>query len=232
MKRHVAVLLLLSCALGLAQYEELWQSEEVGLPQSVYVLGVQNTDIDPQLELIYRGEEPWRDGIVYIWALDLLTGELEPVTDEFYYIYTDPGKEPRLVDVDGNGTYEILFLAQYYPDEYPTWFLYGSVPFAGNSDHKYTRLRGPKLGQNRPNPLNKKTRIEFDLPAAGPTRLTIYDEAGREVKEINAGNLEAGKHSVTWQRDDAAGKAVPQGTYFYVLDAAGKQTSKKALVAE
>jgi len=25
---------------------------------------------------------------------------------------------------------------------------------------------------------------------------------------------------------------VPQGTYFYVLDAAGKKTSKKALVAE
>jgi len=97
MKRHVAILLLLTCALGLAQYEELWQSEEVGLPQSVYVLGVQNTDIDPQLELIYRGEEPWRDGIVYIWALDLLTGELDQVTDEFYYIYTDPGKEPRLL---------------------------------------------------------------------------------------------------------------------------------------
>jgi hypothetical protein len=220
------------CALGLAQYEELWRSDEVGLPQSVYVLGTQNTDVDPQLELIYRGEEPWRDGIVYIWSLDLLTGEVEPVTDEFYFIYTEPGKEPRLVDVDGNGTFEILFLAQQYPDEYPAWHLYGSVPFAGATDRKYTRLRGPKLGQNTPNPLNKKTRIDFDLPAAGPAAITIFDKAGRQVKRIETGDLDAGRHSVDWQRDDARGIAVPAGAYFYELDAAGQKTTRKALVAE
>lgn len=232
MKRHAVILLLVLCAAGFAQYDELWQSDEVGLPQSIYVLGVQNTDADPQLELIYRGEEPMRDGIVYLWSLDLLTGEIEEVTDEFYYIHTDPGKEPRLVDIDGNGTYEILFLGQYYPDEYPAWFLYGSAPMAGASDRKYTRLRGPKLGQNSPNPLKRRTSIEFELPAPGQARIDIYDEAGRQVKTINAGNLEAGTHSVTWRRDDAQGRQLPQGTYFYVLDADGRKAAKKAVVAE
>jgi len=232
MRRHAVILMLLVCAAAMAQYDQLWQSDEVGLPQSIYVLGIQNTDVDPQLEMLYRGEEPMREGMVFIWALDLLTGEVEEVTDEFYFIYTEAGKEPRLVDVDGNGTYEILFLAQEYPDEYPTWFLYGSVPMAGASEQKYTRLRGPKLGQNVPNPLNKKTRIDFELPTSGTARVTIYDEAGRQVKELNAGKLDAGRHSVTWQRDDAAGRPVPQGTYFYILDANGKQAQKKALVAE
>ncbi|MBM3323346.1 hypothetical protein FJY69_07710, partial [candidate division WOR-3 bacterium] len=207
--KHAAILVSVLCAIGLAQYDELWQSDEVGLPQSVYVLGIQNTDADPLSELVFISEEPWRDGIVYIWALDLLHGEIEPVTDEFYFIHTESGKEPRLVDVDGNGVFEILFLAQIEPGEYPVWFLYGSAPPVGAAGRKYARLRGPKLGQNTPNPLNKKTRIDFNLPVPGPAAINIFDRSGRTVKRIETGSLDAGQHSVEWQRDDARGVPVP-----------------------
>jgi hypothetical protein len=231
-KRYVLVLLLSACALTFAQYDQLWQSDEVGLPQSIHVLGVQNTDADPQLELIYVGEEPYRDGIVYIWALDLVTGEVEPVTDEFYFIYTDAGKEPRLIDVEGDNRYEILFLGQYDPGEYASWFLYGFTQGSGSREGQYTRLRGPQLKQNAPNPLKTETRIDYTLPKTAKVGINIYDASGRLVKQLAGVPETAGQHSVVWHRDDAQGKPVPQGSYFYILEADGKKTSRKALVAE
>jgi hypothetical protein len=232
MRRHLLVLSLVVCAVSFAQYDELWTSEEVGLPQSIHVLGVQNTDADPQLELIYVGEEPYRDGIVYIWALDLVTGEVEPVTDEFYFIYTDVGKEPRLVDVEGDDRYEILFLGQYDPGEYASWFLYGFAQGSGSREGQYTRLRGPRLKQNVPNPLKSETRIDYDLPKPAKVGISIYDASGRLVKELGAAPETAGTHTVVWHRDDAQGRPVAQGSYFYVLDVDGKKSSRKALVAE
>ncbi len=232
MKRHAVLTLLTLCAIAAAQYELLWESEEIGFPQSIHVVGIQNTDLDPQPELVFRGEEPLREGYLYLWALDLLTGETEEVTDEFYSIYAEPGREPRLVDVDGDGRYEILFLAQSEAGDLPAWYLYGVSASSGNGVRKYTRLRGPRLGQNTPNPLNKKTRIDFDLPTPGRAAITIFDQAGRQVRRIETGRLEAGQHSVDWSRDDASGLLVPAGAYFYELEAAGQKTTRKALVVE
>jgi hypothetical protein len=232
MRRHVLIVVMAVCAAGFAQYDELWVSEEVGQPQSIHVLGVQNTDADPELELIYVGEEPFRDGLVYIWALDLVTGEVEPVTDEFYFIHTDAGKEPRLVDVEGDDRYEILFLGQIDPGEYASWFLYGFAAGSGSREGQYTRLRGPRLNQNVPNPLKTETRIDYVLPKPAKVGVSIYDASGRLVKQLGGATEAAGKHSVVWNRDDAAGRPVPQGSYFYVLEADGKKTSRKALVAE
>jgi hypothetical protein len=232
MKRLLVVLVLGVCATAFAQYDLLWMSDEVGLPQSVHVLGVQNTDGDPQLELIYVGEEPWLDGIVYIWALDLLTGEVEPATDEFYYICTDAGKEPRLVDIEGNDRYEILFLGQYDPGEHLSWFLYGFAQGSGSREGQYTRMRGPRLKQNNPNPLRTETRIDYFLPKPAKVGISIYDASGRLVKELVGAPEIAGTHTMVWRRDDARGKQVPQGSYFYVLEADGKKVSRKALVVE
>jgi hypothetical protein len=56
MRRHVLIVIMAVCAAAFAQYDELWVSEEVGLPQSIHVLGVQNTDADPELEKIEKAK--------------------------------------------------------------------------------------------------------------------------------------------------------------------------------
>jgi hypothetical protein len=233
MHKTVLVLLALLCATGFAQwYEELWESDEVGNPNSIYVVGVANTDEDPNDELIFIAEEPWRDGVLWFWSLDLLTGEVEDLTDEFYTVYTDGTKAPRLVDIDGNGRMELLFLAQRDPGEMPVWLLYGWVSGTAAGDGGFRRLRGPRLDQNRPNPVGRKTTIGFELTKAGPAKVSIFDRSGRLVKELNAGTLDAGRHSVDWNRDDAQGRPVPQGAYFYQLESGGQMTGRKAVVAE
>lgn len=233
MRRTVLALLVLCCATGFAQwYEELWESDEVGDPNSIYVVGTANTDADPNLELIYISEEPWLDGIVYFWALDLLTGEVEDLAGEFYNIYTDGTKAPRLIDVDGNGREELLFLASEDPGEPPVWYLYGYSVGTATDESGFRRLRGPRLEQNRPNPVGRKTTISFELANPGPAKVNIYDRSGRLVRELPAGTLDAGRHSVEWNRDDAQGRPVPQGAYFYQLEAGGHKTGRKAVVAE
>jgi hypothetical protein len=229
-KPVIAVLLAL-CTAALASYTEMWESDEVGLGQYVSVVGVQNTDADPAPELVYFSSE--MDQEVYIYALDCLSGEVEPVVEgDLAYVYTDSDKKPRLIDVNNDGVYELLLLGQQEVSDPAQWFLYGFEATAATGGPGYTRLREPKLGQNKPNPLNKTTEIGYEVPVPTKAAISIYDASGRIVRRIDAGAVEAGKHTVTWNRDDAQGKPVAPGAYYYVLEADGRKSGRKALVAE
>ena len=43
---------------------------------------------------------------------------------------------------------------------------------------------GYKLYQNKPNPFGENTRISFDLPQAEEVTLTVYDAAGKQLKQL------------------------------------------------
>ena len=231
MKKHLVVLAVL-CVAAFAEYDLLWEQEEVGLPQSVYVVGVENTDIDPQPELIYRGNEPDDDNYCHIWALDLLTGQVEEVTDEFYYVYTEPGMEPRLVDVNDNGVYEILFLGQVDPGEYAAWYLFGQTIQAATNGGTHSTPRKASIGQNVPNPLSRSTKIVYAVPNRTRVRIGVYDVSGRLVRRMDQGEVQSGEHVAVWKRDDDQGRPVPAGAYYYVLEVDGSETVRKALVVE
>ena len=69
------------------------------------------------------------------------------------------------------------------------------------------------LSQNYPNPFNPSTKISFDLPHQGFTRLTIYNVVGKEVKVLLSGNIAAGKYETEFDASE-----LPSGTYFYRLE--------------
>lgn len=75
------------------------------------------------------------------------------------------------------------------------------------------------LSQNYPNPFNPATQIAFQIAQAGPVRLVVFDQLGREVATLVNGEMTAGRHAVSFQ---AAGHA--SGVYFARLSA-GSQTS-------
>jgi hypothetical protein len=79
-----------------------------------------------------------------------------------------------------------------------------------------------------PNPFNPATTISFELPAAAPVRLAIYDVAGRRVRLLVDGRQHAaGKHSVIWNGRDDTGHPMSSGTYFYRLEAGGWGETKR-----
>ena len=86
------------------------------------------------------------------------------------------------------------------------------------------------LYQNRPNPFHARTTIRYALPTPARADLTIYDIAGRSVKKLVQSEQKAGYYLVRWSGNDARGRSVPAGTYFYVLKANGKIAQKRMLL--
>lgn len=66
------------------------------------------------------------------------------------------------------------------------------------------------LSQNRPNPFNPTTTIEYVMPRAGHVRLEVYNASGQLVDVLAEGLRSKGTHMAVW---NAWGNA--SGTYFY-----------------
>ena len=70
------------------------------------------------------------------------------------------------------------------------------------------------LGQNYPNPFNPTTSFEFSLPASGLVSLAIYNVMGQKERELIAGIVPSGTHTVRWDGRDDSGAAISSGVYF------------------
>ncbi|MEZ4386164.1 MAG: FlgD immunoglobulin-like domain containing protein [Candidatus Krumholzibacteriia bacterium] len=87
------------------------------------------------------------------------------------------------------------------------------------------------LAQNAPNPFNPRTTIEFALPTAEAVRLAVYSVDGRLVKILVDEVRPAGRHAVSWDGRDDAGRAVAAGAYFYAVQAGNfRQVRKMTLL--
>jgi hypothetical protein len=89
-----------------------------------------------------------------------------------------------------------------------------------------------RLAAISPNPFNPSTTIAFELAAAGPVELAIFDLGGRLVDVIAAGDRPAGRHQAVWNGRNRAGLAVPSGTYVCRLVAAGQTQTMKLVLAK
>jgi choice-of-anchor B domain-containing protein len=88
------------------------------------------------------------------------------------------------------------------------------------------------LGIPSPNPLQRSTTIELQLPQAGAASLDVYDVTGRRVARLLGGErIASGTHRVQWEgRDDDGNRVVP-GVYLIRLSTpAGEATRKIAVV--
>ena len=70
------------------------------------------------------------------------------------------------------------------------------------------------LPQNYPNPFNPNTTITFSLPQPEKVLLSVYDLAGRQVRQLVDSALTAGQHHVAWDGREEHGRAVSSGVYF------------------
>ena len=81
------------------------------------------------------------------------------------------------------------------------------------------------LDQNYPNPFNPSTTISFYLPAGGNTALKVFDIYGKEIKNLIAGYLSAGRHEIQFNADK-----ISSGVYFYRLHSGSFISTKKMLL--
>lgn len=86
------------------------------------------------------------------------------------------------------------------------------------------------LAQNRPNPFNPTTTIQFSLEQRSQVSLKVYDVSGREVRTLENRALPTGQYNVTWDGTNNSGQAVTSGIYFYRLDAGKFESTKKMVL--
>jgi len=86
------------------------------------------------------------------------------------------------------------------------------------------------LDQNFPNPFNPVTKIVFTMSEPGQMRLCVYDIAGRVVRVLKEGSVDAGGHEVTWDGKDDAGERVASGVYFYSLETEKASRARKMVI--
>jgi len=65
-----------------------------------------------------------------------------------------------------------------------------------------------------PNPFLDRVRFAFELPAAAPVRLDVFDVRGRSIRNYDLGLLPAGEHALTWDGRSSDGRPAGQGIYF------------------
>jgi hypothetical protein len=87
-----------------------------------------------------------------------------------------------------------------------------------------------ELVQNRPNPFNPTTRIDYSLAEPGRVTLEIFDAAGRRVRTLVDTVHEAGANFSVWDGRDDNGAPVATGVYLYRLRSGKFSDSKKMVL--
>jgi len=64
-----------------------------------------------------------------------------------------------------------------------------------------------------PKPASRATTLQLTLPALDRVRVTLHDVAGRQVRGLYDGSLDAGPQTLVWDGTDDGGRAVPAGIY-------------------
>ncbi len=89
----------------------------------------------------------------------------------------------------------------------------------------------PRLDGPWPNPFNPQTDVACDLPREAALTVAVYDVAGRLVRTLAAGRVEAaGRHTLRWDGTDAGGRALPGGVYLVRMRADGVVVTRRAML--
>jgi flagellar hook assembly protein FlgD len=86
------------------------------------------------------------------------------------------------------------------------------------------------LHQNRPNPFNASTRIDFALGESGPVEFGIYDVSGQLVRTVLARHGSPGAYAQEWDGRDDMGHDVASGIYFFRLTVGSQAITRKAVL--
>jgi hypothetical protein len=127
--------------------------------------------------------------------------------------------DPHDVEVVADGTggalcaFACYDLSEYADDVWALWLAPG---ISAVEDPAATWSSETCLNAS-PNPFPSFTQLAVDVPPEGATQLAVYDPTGRLVRTLSEGRLAPGRHAVSWDGRDNAGRGVGDGVYLIRL---------------
>jgi hypothetical protein len=137
--------------------------------------------------------------------------------------WTTPPERVDYLDIDGDGLLDALIQSGTGVIAVG-WTPGASVPDAGNW------ASAPLQASSAPNPSGGRCQLSFSVAQAGPVSVTIYDPAGRRVRDLLSGSLPAGFYGPAWDGRDDFGNSVLSGVYFARIDAVDGERSVKLVL--
>jgi len=83
---------------------------------------------------------------------------------------------------------------------------------------------------NYPNPFRNQTTIRFDIKAATPVKVDIYNLRGQHVRSLLDDSKAPGSYDLAWDTKDDNGRAVANGVYLYKIRTGTYSSSKKMIL--
>jgi len=218
MKKIYFVLTLLFLAnIVSAQYSEVWNAD------GEYIIGCENMDNDANKEIVSLAEHS------VLRIIDGITGTIEwENTDDLAIDIgfnssgggSNPLGTPRLIDVNNDGKFELLFYD--YVENKIRLFAFGaltkSAEISANSNVQI---------ENFPNPFNTVTTIKYNVPVKSLVIVKVFDMNGNEIKTLANAQQSQGDYEITFNRAD-----LQNGTYFYQVKVGSQVGAKKMVVIE
>jgi flagellar hook assembly protein FlgD len=92
-----------------------------------------------------------------------------------------------------------------------------------------------QLLANYPNPFNPETWIPFQLSQDAVVTVTIYDVQGQRIRQLQLGQVTAGRYvtadqAAYWDGKIEMGQAIASGTSFYQLQAGDYTETRKIVI--
>ena len=78
-----------------------------------------------------------------------------------------------------------------------------------------------------PNPFNNSVSISFAMPNSKNVNLAIFDMRGRNIRQMNLGEIGTGFHKILWDGKNNLGSELPSGIYMAVLEVGEKLNIQK-----
>jgi len=91
-------------------------------------------------------------------------------------------------------------------------------------------LGAATLVRSRPNPFRGGATVTLAVPVSSAISVVVYDVAGRKVRTLLDGRIDAGEHEIPWDGEDDRGRAVASGVYLLRAEPANGPPARAKLV--
>lgn len=83
-----------------------------------------------------------------------------------------------------------------------------------------------------PSPITETGIIRFSIPEAGATRIVLFNIAGQQLRQLFSGHLEAGIHTISFDRANESGIRLRAGSYVLELISTSGTLSRTVIIAD